>query len=761
MCMYVSSPLSESAPYLVFPTPKSSSPLGIGVIRTGGIAALFGLPAYSEVSSGVEEISVTEGSIANGIYASDRDPSDIEVATDASLMRANGAADDHVYLDQLFSVGSADSGYSKAVETTTPTLLEYMKRGFVGDGDGRFFGWSSCHWLRACDPVVDRPGSTCNATQSGVAYLGYCFVSDTQSLECGHLTALDDRYGQKPVAFDARAAHASRVSGTSPTNGRVVSPSLLPSDAGVVPSTTSSLQVLPSTPGESRAIYRCPTGSPARGLGSYVSKRLLIAGCMISSDASFDYLAEVHVPAYCAIPTDYRPGCLVPWALNFDAMAKQSAMCKFHNRGCTSSTALNYNSEATMDDPEHSCIEPIRGCTLPSLSYAGVAPETPAYRSNFYGSAIRGKVLEDAYFGPATMNYNREATVNEGCVLAIEGCMDSTAVNYDSEATTNSMSWCIPRIVGCMMPAASNASPHYHNPNRGGADGLNANFSIEATVHTRGACVIARYGCTEVARPARGFPAPMRALNYDAMATVATKCYWPRSGCLHPSAINFGCDTADSLTPCNLVENVTEHQPQVCRYLWDITPSAPRPPSAPPGSVPSVGGRVRYKFVVRFWVDGTAEYFSEPVRASAILAFKRVMEMPDLDVNLTVQAGSAELEYASLTDGADTADELVAIARLRLGSSSASLQSSLGDAIGVRVLTAAQVTKETTIDSGGLDQPRLGLGVWVGIATGSAAGAVLFVATMCRLCCHMKLELRKPIYIYSESSGHVNRIHPE
>ena len=50
-------------------------------------------------------------------------------------------------------------------------------------------------------------------------------------------------------------------------------------------------------------------------LSYFVHKRMKIAGCMLSADAHYDPLAEVHVPDYCAIPLDYRKGCLLPNAL--------------------------------------------------------------------------------------------------------------------------------------------------------------------------------------------------------------------------------------------------------------------------------------------------------------------------------------------------------------------------------------------------------------------------------------------------------------
>ena len=86
---------------------------------------------------------------------------------------------------------------------------------------------------------------------------------------------------------------------------------------------------------------------------------MLIAGCMLSSDVNYDELAEVHVPAYCAEPADFMVGCLLPMANNYDPLAKQSGKCAFNVKGCMSSSAYNYNPDATISNDN--CL--YEGCT--------------------------------------------------------------------------------------------------------------------------------------------------------------------------------------------------------------------------------------------------------------------------------------------------------------------------------------------------------------------------------------------------------------
>ena len=95
--------------------------------------------------------------------------------------------------------------------------------------------------------------------------------------------------------------------------------------------------------------YRCPRGAAATELGSFPVSRLLVGGCMDSTDGkSYDPEAEVHVLSMCsagkygnAIPR----GCMLPGAANFDPAASQPGPCLYPTTGCTNSTALNYNDE--------------------------------------------------------------------------------------------------------------------------------------------------------------------------------------------------------------------------------------------------------------------------------------------------------------------------------------------------------------------------------------------------------------------------------
>ena len=119
-------------------------------------------------------------------------------------------------------------------------------------------------------------------------------------------------------------------------------------------------------------------------------------------------------------------------------------------------------------------------------AYSGVEPGTPMYQGLTVGVPLRhaGQVTYAAY--PSVVATDAAANTLDGsCVVAIEGCMDSNAPNYDPKATVNTNTWCIPAVTGCMMPATGNAGAGNY---QGAADhshqGLALNFNPAATIQS-------------------------------------------------------------------------------------------------------------------------------------------------------------------------------------------------------------------------------------------------------------------------------------
>lgn len=548
--------MSDPLPYFVHPTSTDTAP--------------FYVQPY------------TTDTFANTNYATDAaHPSDVMIGKDnqASMV------DDSVYQDNIYAVGSSTSGYSKSASRTT--YFEFMKTQSFGSG-GHSFGYASCQWLRGCTSS-ESTGSACSATLSGVDYNGYCFNSDTGSLECGRLAALDNEYGENPIIFD----NVNNLEGNWPAGkvrGLYVNETVLPTYA----SSPGTIEGNVTT----NSVHRCPMGNPAKTLGTFVSKRPLIAGCMIASDASYDISADIHVPAYCTATADYMKGCMIPAAVNFDPSAKQVSACRFKSYGCTDSSAVNYNELAT--DTDGSCITKKEGCTVMSDTYTSVDGAansgTPNYKSlRHYDSArwinslpkeeaVRADTNTKWYTSQTVNNYDSTANVNVGCVVAIEGCTDETAANYDANANVNTGTWCVPKITGCMLPGgnAANAGWAPGSPR----EGLALTFAYGATVHDKAMCVgnIAHYGCTD-----------QTASNYDPAANKDSDmypCYYSIIGCLNPTSNNYGCkvlqNTACPLDTYALSDRPTLHNAALCSWIGGRAvgaPNAPPPPAplAPPG----------------------------------------------------------------------------------------------------------------------------------------------------------------------------------
>jgi hypothetical protein len=103
------------------------------------------------------------------------------------------------------------------------------------------------------------------------------------------------------------------------------------------------------------------------------------------------------------------------------------------------------------------------------------------------------------------LNYNEEANTDDGsCIEIIEGCTQEIAFNYDENANFDDGS-CVAEVIGCM-------------------DSIAWNYNSEANVGDD-SCLY--FGCTD-----------SEATNYDEGANVDNgSCLYP--GCTDPSALNF------------------------------------------------------------------------------------------------------------------------------------------------------------------------------------------------------------------------------
>lgn len=146
----------------------------------------------------------------------------------------------------------------------------------------------------------------------------------------------------------------------------------------------------------------------------------------------------------------YVQGCAISIATNFNENADfDDNTCIIP--GCTDSSATNFLVHATISDG--SCTYPIQGCTNPladnynpdaaindgsCLIYGCTDEEALNFEAS--ANADDGNCLYLGCLDSSSCNYTPDADVNGGCTYA--GCDDPIACNYNSEAGCNDNSCC-------------------------------------------------------------------------------------------------------------------------------------------------------------------------------------------------------------------------------------------------------------------------------------------------------------------------------
>ena len=153
----------------------------------------------------------------------------------------------------------------------------------------------------------------------------------------------------------------------------------------------------------------------------------------------------------------------------------------------------------------NTCEEVVYGC-LDSLAFNYVDTANTADDCYYYPGCISPAYLE--YHVDTANTYYTDINIQDSCeTLAMFGCTDSTAFNYDSLANVDN-GGCLPIVMGCMDAFA---------------------FNYNVLANTPDTCIPFVYGCTNPT-----------ALNYDTLAnTDDNSCVFPIFGCTDPLAFNF------------------------------------------------------------------------------------------------------------------------------------------------------------------------------------------------------------------------------
>lgn len=171
--------------------------------------------------------------------------------------------------------------------------------------------------------------------------------------------------------------------------------------------------------------------------------------------------------------------------------------------GCTDTLAVNYDSLANTDDS--SCYY-MPGC------------------------------MNSSYLEYYTQGYTADYDDGTCSTVALWGCMDSTAFNYDSLANIDN-GGCLPVVLGCMQPLAFNYNPLANTDDGscipfiyGCTDPTMFNYDSIANTDD-GSCIPFVYGCTDSTM-----------FNFNPLANaeyIPTNCVPYIYGCTDPSMLNY------------------------------------------------------------------------------------------------------------------------------------------------------------------------------------------------------------------------------
>ena len=244
-------------------------------------------------------------------------------------------------------------------------------------------------------------------------------------------------------------------------------------------------------------------------------------------------------------------GCMDSLAFNYNSLANTSETC-YYSPGCTSPAYLEYHidtSNAVYSDfnIQDSCQTlAVFGCT-----------DSIAFNYEPEANVDNGGCVPVIYgcMESLAFNYNPLANTPDTCIAYLYGCTDPTMFNYDSLANADDGS-CVPFVYGCTDSTMFNFNPlanaEYTPTNctpyiYGCTDPSMLNYNPQANTEDF-SCIPYIYGCTD-----------STALNYDSTANTDNgSCVAMVEGCMDQSAYNYDItanvnDSASCLYSANCV----------------------------------------------------------------------------------------------------------------------------------------------------------------------------------------------------------------
>ena len=222
-------------------------------------------------------------------------------------------------------------------------------------------------------------------------------------------------------------------------------------------------------------------------------------------------------------------GCLDSLAINYDSLANTEDSSCYYTPGCMNSSYLEYYTQgytADYDDGTCSTVA-VWGCTdSTAFNYDSLA--------NIDNGGCTPIIM--GCMQPLAFNYDPLANTPDTCIPFIYGCIDPSMFNYDSLANTDDGS-CIPFEYGCTDSTMFNFNPlanAEYNPSNcipyiyGCTDPSMLNYNPQANTEDF-SCIAYIYGCTD-----------STAFNYDSTANTDNgSCIAVVQGCMDVNAWNY------------------------------------------------------------------------------------------------------------------------------------------------------------------------------------------------------------------------------
>ena len=213
-------------------------------------------------------------------------------------------------------------------------------------------------------------------------------------------------------------------------------------------------------------------------------------------------LLPYHIITNCGNTCEEKVyGCLDSLAVNYDSLANTEDSSCYYIPGCMNSSYLEYYTQGfTADYDDGTCLTlAVWGCT-----------DSMAFNYDSLANIDNGGCLPVILgcMQPLAFNYNPNANTPDTCIAVVYGCTDTTAFNWNPNANVDDSS-CVPVIYGCINPTMFNY-----------CDTCNTND---------GSCIEILYGCIDSTM-----------FNYNPLANVDNNSCIPYIiGCTDPTALNY------------------------------------------------------------------------------------------------------------------------------------------------------------------------------------------------------------------------------